>query len=180
MRKTKMSKKDLLFYSNYCEYSKEILTYITKKNIRHMFLLICIDSGKYNIPPIITSVPTILKSDHSRIFTDQDIQGYINSRIPVNKEESIQTFSWEGSGYSEPYSLIDDNDNGNMSSMQYTFINDSQISNSKSPSKFQDDEDVLKQSKFDISAYDSYISSRNKDEEVIKKTFNPNNYDRII
>lgn len=191
MRKTKMNKKDLIFYSNYCEYSKEILTILTKRDLRSKFLLICIDNGKYKIPPIITSVPTILTADFSTIYTDINISKYIDSKYPQTKhEQEIQTFSWEGNNYSESYSLLEEDNvtntlnGGNMSSKGFTFLNDNinnvNYINSNEPPKFKDDDDVLKQSKFDISAYDSYISSRNRDEEQIKKKYHPNNYDRIL
>lgn len=186
-----MNRKDLIFYSNYCEYSKEVLTMLTKRNLRSKFLLICIDNGKYKIPPIITSVPTILTSDFSTIYTDVNITKYIDNKYPITKQEQeIQTFSWEGNNYSDTYSLLEDDDitnsaiGGNMSSKGFTFlndnVNDTSHMNGNEPPKFKDDDDVLKQTKFDISAYDSYISSRNRDEEQIKKKYHPNNYDRIL
>lgn len=181
------NKKDLLFYSNYCEFSKEVLTFLTKKNVRNIFLLVCIDTGKYKVPPIITSVPTILTADYKSIICENDIYKYIENILQSMrpKEESLQTFSWEGNSYSESYALLNEeesqniNDFGNISSKGYTFINGNDIEQMNTKSKIQDDDDVLKQTKFDISAYDKYISSRNKDEEYIKRQYQPNNFDRM-
>lgn len=172
--------KDLLFYSNFCEYSKEIITYITKKNVRSMFLLVCIDNNRYKIPDFVDRVPAILNANKDTLYTDDQITVYIDSKVkeqhPIS-DRTLQTFAWEGNAYSEGYSFLESEEGGNLTSKGYTYLQDQ---TSSGATKFQDDDDVLKQSKFDASMYDSYVASRNKDEEHIKKILNNNTYDRII
>ena len=186
---TKMTNKDMLFYSNYCQFSKEILVEITKNNIRHNLLLICVDSGKYKIPHCITTVPSILSGDLKKMYIDDQIYGYIKTHTQVLQKQKqpqqnrdLQTFSWEGNSLSESYSFLsspDTNEDGNMSSKMYTFLNED--THNKSFHKFAEDDDTLKQSKFDMSSYDAYISNRNRDEESIKrKVQNVNYMDRIM
>lgn len=172
--------KDLLFYSNYCEYSKDIVTYITKKNMRSFFLFVCIDNNKYKIPEIIDRVPCILNHSKDTLYTDDQIVLYVDSKSQhanVVVDKDLQTFAWEKNDYSEGYSYLDTEEGGNISNKGYTYIEDHQSSSAR---KFQDDEDVLKQSKFDASIYDTYVASRNKDEEHIKKILHTNTLDRII
>lgn len=176
-----MANKDILFYSNFCEFSKEIVTLIIKKSVRSSILLVCIDNGKYPIPPIVDRVPCLITAKKDMVFIENDLVKYIEgkARQVGPKDDDIGTFSWEGGrNFSEGYSFVTDETNGNMTNMGYTLLGDGDDS---LMGKKLNEDDVLKQSKFDISAYDSYISSRNRDEEQIKKAFNVNNVynDRI-
>lgn len=174
-----MANKDLLFYSNFCDFSKEVVTLVTKKNLRPSLLLICIDTGKYQIPPCITCVPSLLTASRDMVYIEDGLRQYLEEKAKsiFPQEESIQTFSWEGNNYSESYSFVNEDLNGNMTTKAYTMLEDDIASNA---TKFKDDEDTLKISKFDISRYDSYISSRNRDEEHIKKSLKGRNIDRIM
>lgn len=178
MSKTKM-KKDILFYSNFCDFSKEVVTLITKKNLKSFILLVCVDTGKYQIPPCIDRVPSLLTAERDALYVEDNLVKYIEKRAKdlFQEDESIQTFSWEGNNYSESFSFVNDDAAGNMTNMSFSLISDELESRN---GKFKDDDDVLKANKFDIAAYDSYISSRNRDEEQIKKSLKGvNTYDRI-
>lgn len=175
-----MANKDILFYSNYCDFSKEIVTLITKKNLRGSILLVCIDTTKYKIPACIDRVPSMLSADRETLYIEDDLVQYIESKAKSAhpEAESIQTFSWEGgNNYSESFSFVNEDINGNMTNKGYTFLEEYMPSNA---SNLKDDDDKMRQSKFDISIYDSYISSRNRDEEQIKKALNGNRYDRVM
>ena len=51
----------VIFYSDKCEYSKKLLAYLDKHNIRSNFQLICVDTNP--IPKEIDIVPTIVDSE---------------------------------------------------------------------------------------------------------------------
>lgn len=176
-----MANKDLLFYSNFCDFSKEAVTLVTKKNLRSHVLLVCIDSGKYQIPSCITCVPSLLTAARDMVYIEKGLNEYLEEKAKAlfPQEESIQTFSWEGNNYSESFSFVNEDMNGNMTTKAYTLLDDDMAS---AATKFKDDEDTLKQSKFDISRYDNYIASRNRDEDHIKKSLHGNgrNIDRIM
>lgn len=91
---------DILYYSNYCKHSTKVLQYIIKnslinnlncicvdkrkKNINTGIIMIILDNGKQiNIPPNISSVPSLLciKKKYLLISGDEDIIGYINSEF---------------------------------------------------------------------------------------------------
>lgn len=169
----------MLFYSNLCEFSKEVVALVLKKDMRNMFMLVCIDSGKYTIPPVITKVPSILNAARTQVYTDGDIIQYIEQKSEVvTPKQDLQTFAWEGNGFSE-YATIQEEDAGNITSKGYTYLSD--YSTGVTASTFQDENDkLLKQAKFDSSSYDSFIAVRNRDEEHIKKVLQRNNVDRIV
>lgn len=166
-----MASKDLLFYSNFCDFSKEVVTQVTKKNLRHHVLLVCIDGGKYQIPSCISCVPSLLTANRDMVYVEKALHEYLEERArtlyPQHQDERIQTFSWEGNNYSESYSFVNDDMDGNMTTRAYTLLDESTDS---SVTKFKDDDDALKESKFDISRYDNFLASRNRDEEHIKRS----------
>lgn len=178
-----MANKDLLFYSNYCDYSKEIIALITKKNLKNTLLVVCIDHGKYNIPSCITCVPSLLTvtGQNRRVYTENGLREYLEEKAKAlyPQEQSTQTFSWERNNYSESYSFVDNdvNNNGHMTAKAYTMLEDQHESFAK---QFKDEEDnKLKQAKFDAARYDAYLASRKSDEEHINKSMQGNNINRI-
>ena len=52
-------KKDILFYSNFCTYSKEIINQISKTALNETILFVSVDDENIQLPPFVTSVPTI-------------------------------------------------------------------------------------------------------------------------
>lgn len=68
--------KDVLFYSHFCNFSKEVLSLMHKLNIKNSFLLVCVEKFSKNIPKNVTCVPTILTRT-GQLVVEDDIQGYI-------------------------------------------------------------------------------------------------------
>lgn len=68
--------KHILFYSNFCQFSKEVVSIITKKNIRHLFLLVCVDGQRYNIPPFVNRVPMIFTTQ-KQLYADQGVVAFL-------------------------------------------------------------------------------------------------------
>ena len=166
-----MGSKDLLFLSSTSLKCKEYASFITTNGLRDKFLLVYVDIGKFNIPACIRQIPTLLTTDKKLIVDEQLIFQYIRSL--VGNQPVVSTFNWEGGNFSSQYSVINEEDShGNMTPQQYTMINDPVISGS-GQAGFQ--EDCTKHSKFDASAYETYVAARNKDEEDIKHKYNPIN-----
>ena len=70
--------KSVLFYSQYCEFCNEVLRLITKKNLRAMFAMVCVDQNRYQIPRFIDRVPMILTPD-KRLLSDGDVFAYLEA-----------------------------------------------------------------------------------------------------
>ena len=50
----------VLFFSSYCPYCNDVLTLLTKKNVREMFTCISVDQHRDSIPTFVDSVPIIV------------------------------------------------------------------------------------------------------------------------
>ena len=160
--------KDIIFFSNYCEYSKAMITLITKSSLNNYFLRVCIDGGRYQLPPFVDRVPCILNSNRDRAYFDDDVELYIMSLAKdVSKPEEIQTFSWESSGF-DNFAVIGD-DMGNMSNQGYMEITDKYFDPNSGPTRIKESEDSGKGSRFNEQMFENMIANRNRDEEQIKK-----------
>lgn len=67
----------ILFYSNKCEYSKKILLYLEKNNIKDQFKLICVDNQK--LPNDIKIVPTIIDMNLNEVMEGRKAFEYLQN-----------------------------------------------------------------------------------------------------
>lgn len=86
--------KNVLFYSEYCFFSKDVMALLTKKNLASVFTLICVDSHRNQLPVFVQSVPTIFTSDR-RVLTGQTALDFVdmmhlNRRTPHNGQAQAQ------------------------------------------------------------------------------------------
>ena len=101
--------KDIVFYSNFCSFSKEIVASLSKSAIHQSLVYICVDDKNINLPNFITVVPTIYISQDRKILTDGEINKWIESQNPKkDEEEDIMAYhgnSMGVSGFSTSFSL---------------------------------------------------------------------------
>jgi hypothetical protein len=120
--------KPILFYSTYCQHSREILSLLQKNNVLDSLLLINISSNKYKIPSFIKSVPTIYFN--KQILSDSELENFLNNNIINKTDSTIDAFfpseMNSGIGYSYSY-LGSDNDNIKNSLMYIDNMTDSKI-----------------------------------------------------
>ena len=124
----KIMKKDILFYSNFCTYCKEILNNVSKTPLNEKMLFVCVDDENIQLPPFITSVPTIYLINEKKIVVDEAIGDWIkeklNSHAPQKTTDEIQAyFGSTGDSFGSNFSNIDDNDTKPFISA-YTFLGD--------------------------------------------------------
>ena len=86
--------KDIIFYSNYDDYSKKIIDLIKKNSIKDI-LPLCIDDSKIKIPTFITMVPTIYTYKSKELLIDEEIQKYIDKKILEQNQQidSLNSFN---------------------------------------------------------------------------------------
>lgn len=135
-RHTKYSKilttyMDILYYSNYCQHSKSLLSMLAKSPIKNNYYYVCIDKrrvdntntvyiqletgGEIPLPSIITKVPSLLLPNHgNRVLSGGEIMEYFNASVNQN---SPQTQMEEP----EPFHLSS-NVYDNISSDSYSFL----------------------------------------------------------
>jgi hypothetical protein len=135
------SNKDLLFYSNYCEFCKDVIGTITKHNLRESFVLVCVDNKKYNLPNFIDRVPSILKTS-GEVYMEEQLYEYLDKKYSESNkldEISPMTSEYGNSLYSTNYSSISGEDttleNKNYLSLgreqHMIHVNDEKITSSK-------------------------------------------------
>lgn len=102
--------KDILFYSNLCEYCKEILATLVKNNLRDYFMLVNIDNRSYKLPPFVDRVPLIYTTQR-KVFADENLLNYIQSKIVSSTLQPYALVGTNTNAYSENFSFIEDSDN---------------------------------------------------------------------
>ena len=79
--------KDLLFYSNYCLHSSNLINNISKTNLNDRIFYICIDDKKIKVPQFITRVPSIFLVNEKKVLVEDEIDYWIRSKLkPVTQE----------------------------------------------------------------------------------------------
>lgn len=108
------TQKHLLFYSNLCQYSQDTLRTISKKNIRNLFMTICIDNPKFqsSIPAFVDRVPFIL-TNNQEIVIDDNIQLFLEIISKQTTKDELTPYSTleMGSKLSDGFSYITDGEN---------------------------------------------------------------------
>ena len=157
-------RKDILFYSSFCEYCTNILTLINKKGIKNAFMLVCVDNKRYNLPSFVDRVPIIYTVKEELIY-DDNITKYIESAFPTQTEE-VMPFYLQSSTYSSQYETI--MEVPCHQNMAYTPLGfDQKIST------FQDDSDNgSKRDKLDSATLEKYIQERAMDLASFNKMSN--------
>jgi len=126
---------NILYYSNFCEHSRKILQYISKKQISNIHF-ICIDkreigndgniyiilqnNKKIIIPSMITKVPSLVLLKNKNILYGDDIYNYINNDLNNNNfNNSVEPLSFtfknnsinSSNIVSDNFSYLNQNDN---------------------------------------------------------------------
>jgi hypothetical protein len=173
---------DILYYSNLCNYSKNLINTLSKKNIKNKIYFICIDKRKkvnnqlvivlengkeIPFPNSIKSVPSlVLYSRGNMIIEGNDIYNHINSFDVNNNIEEPTAFSSSFSNFvSDSYSFIDtsiddfDSKNGNAGMMQmHNFVGINYVDKIYTPP----DDYVPDKVKSDDNSLESLIKKRNE------------------
>lgn len=101
------SGKDILFYSNYCQFSKDVLSRIIKLDAKSDFVLVCVEVYKARLPPQVTVVPTILTRD-GKLLIEDDINTYLDRSASKYNNGPRDMFTQSLAGFS----YLDANDGG--------------------------------------------------------------------
>ena len=169
--------KDLLFYSNFCLHSNNLINNISKTQLHSKILYICIDDKKIRIPSFVTRVPSIYLVKEKKILIEDNIDIWLNSiNSQSNQQQSNQQQGENGGGdeilafhsnemgnnMSDKYSFLDEKQNINHS---FSFLDGSKEINIddriNTPKEFNSSNTQVK-SKLDTD-YDKLMTDRNKD-----------------
>ena len=169
-----------LFYSNFCQYSNELLKLIIDNNLKNQFKFICIEDNNVNIPSFITSVPSIIVNNINKLLVGNEafewikLQKYINistcnstikindNMLPVNKNE----INIDNSKISFTY--IEDNIDISLNKFRDINVEDNIIKNN-----YQEEKITLDQQNLLIS---KELNKRNNDIQIL---FNNSKFSHI-
>jgi hypothetical protein len=125
-----------LFFSKQCQHSIRLISTINKSNLGAIMNLCNIDDPQIQIPPFITSVPTLYLGNEKKALTGQDLFTWINTQInsssnksvlqnqEVTGDDNISAFQQNelGANYSDSYSFIESNDNSTALNHSFSFL----------------------------------------------------------
>ena len=81
--------KDLLFYSNYCLHSNNLINTISKTSIHNNIIYVCIDEKKVKVPSFITRVPTIYLVNEKKILVEDDIDRWFEQKNRASQPQQV-------------------------------------------------------------------------------------------
>lgn len=123
----------ILFYSKYCNHSKDFFSKLLKTDYNNKFVKICVDNKNYKIPSFIKTVPTIIVPQSNTPLTGNNVFNWLDSVTSQNNNNSnsqnfkqnsnneVLAFSGEMCGLSDQYSLIE-NQNNSQFERTFSFI----------------------------------------------------------
>lgn len=156
-----MISKNVLFYSNYCQHSKDVLGIITKKNLKDYFVYVCVDNTSLKLPTFVDRVPMICTSK-KQIYMDESLIEFVNSLGDLTTSIEAGGDIYNTNSISDQYSFIDETDSS--INKNYVYIGQD-VSINVPP-----DSDVSNTSvKLDKSMLDNLISQRDMDLQMINK-----------
>lgn len=125
-----------LYYSNYCEKCKKLLSLLHKSEYRDKFKYICIDNRvkengkivvilnngyKLYMPPVVTKVPTLHNDQTNNVLVGNEIMNFLN---PPNKQ--IQNNNNKVNSQPEAFgNYFDTNNSFGVMSDSFSFLNQS-------------------------------------------------------
>lgn len=99
--------KDILFFSNLCEFCREVISLVAKNGLKDHFMMVCVDNKNLNLPPFVDRVPLIYTTQ-KKLYADENLMQYVKSKFVDN---SLQPYTLVGSNtnsYSDNFSFIED------------------------------------------------------------------------
>lgn len=114
--------KDIIFYSNFCTYCKEILTQISKTPLNDKLTYICVDDKNIQLPPFVQAVPTIYLTKEQKIIVDEALSDWIKSKTSVQESGDVMAYMGNGD-FSASFSNLDDSPDKSFVS-DFTYLDD--------------------------------------------------------
>lgn len=97
--------KDILFYSNSCGFSKEILHIIATHHLKDRFMLVSVDNRNLKLPPFVDRVPLLYT--HSKILiADENLLNYVKSFVSASTLQPYALVGANTTSYTDNFSFL--------------------------------------------------------------------------
>ena len=119
--------KDIIFFSNFCDYSKEILGKIEEYKLQDKIVSVCVDDENIKLPPFLEAVPTIYLQKSISIIVDDDIVSYLENQKPQPQQNIGDWDNNFASSSMSTFASLDNNEDagfvgtGGFASINYDF-----------------------------------------------------------
>jgi hypothetical protein len=158
----------ILFYSNKCLHSKELLNLLYKDvQLNQKFTKINVDNPNIKIPPYVKSVPTaiITINGKANLMVGSNIfKWYNQTHTKATETESIQDWDpYAMSGYSDGFSYIT---NPEVMKKSFSFVNENNIITTPDEKNYSNDDNKSgkNQPKTQLdNDYETFMNSRKMD-----------------
>lgn len=111
-----------MFYSNLCDFSKDVLTTLVKHQLKDSFMMVCVDNKNLRLPPFVDRVPLIYTTN-KKLFADDHLMSYLKSKISSNTLQPYSLIGMNTGSLSESFSFLDAGDEfGETSSRNYNLL----------------------------------------------------------
>ncbi len=97
--------KDILFYSNACAFSREIIQMITNNYLKERFMMVSVDNKNLTLPPFVDRVP-LLYTSSKKLIADENLLNYIKSFISVSSLQPYALVGTNTTSYTDNYSFL--------------------------------------------------------------------------
>lgn len=158
---------NILFYSNKCLHSKELLNLLHKDvELNQKFTKINVDNRNIKIPPYVKAVPTAIININGKpnLMVGSDIfKWYEQMHSKINKENSIE--NWDPltmTGYSDGFSYL--SEDSNVMKKNFSFVNENNMIVTPDEKNYSNEDDKKNQQKsqFD-NEYETFMNQRKFD-----------------
>ena len=115
----------VIYYSNFCDNSKDLLKELTEKSLLNNFEKICVDDiTKLNIklPHFLTAVPTILVPDYSKPLIGVDAFKWIKWKLKQLNQGETNLNPYEDDYFSNSFSSISSSNTASASNSNFTSL----------------------------------------------------------
>ena len=102
--------KNIIFYSNFDEYSKKVLAEFSKLKMEDKLIYICVDDDNIKLPTFLEVVPTLYLVKEQSILVDDDIEKWIENlnKKPNEISGELDAYYNSNSTFSSQFSNLDD------------------------------------------------------------------------
>ena len=102
--------KNILFYSNNCPFSRQLIKTLNDERLCHDLVRVCVDTGNIRLPSFITSVPTVYLSLKKQILTDQRLDAWLKELQEKQMTQKLSPFCMANNSFSACFSSLDGGD----------------------------------------------------------------------